>query len=75
MNETFVLSLQVRELLYQACGVFCSQVGGWYANPTAQALWPTALVGSLTIMEDWQLRLMLRHAVIALVRACPPAQR
>jgi hypothetical protein len=67
--------MQMREETYQTLGALASQVAGFYEAAAALPAWAAALVGDLPSMPNQHLRLLLRHIIIPLVKACPPVHR
>ena len=68
-------SPQVREELYQTLGALAGQVSAFYAASAAAPAWAAALVGDLPHLRDAHVRLLMRHVLRPLIRACPPAHR
>ena len=67
---------QVRESLYQGVGIMATQAAGFFAaGAEARGLWAPALTGGLEAMPAQHARLLIRHIVSPLCRACPPAHR
>ena len=65
----------MREELYQTLGAIASQIAGFYQMAAMLPAWAAALVGDLPIMPNQHLRLLTRHVITPLVKACPPAHR
>ena len=66
----------MRESLYQGVGILATQAAGFFAaGPEARGLWAPALTGGLEAMPAQHARLLIRHIVSPLCRACPPAHR
>ena len=66
---------QVREELYQTLGALAGQVSSFYAASAAAPAWAAALAGDLPSMRDAHVRLLMRHVLRPLIKACPPAHR
>jgi hypothetical protein len=66
---------QMREELYQTLGAIAAQIAGFYQMTAALPAWAAALVGDLPMMPTQHLRLLTRHVITPLVKACPPAHR
>ena len=65
----------MREELYQTLGALAGQVSSFYAASASAPDWAAALAGDLPSMRDAHVRLLMRHVLRPLVRACPPAHR
>lgn len=65
----------MREELYQTLGAMASQIAGLYQMTAVLPAWAAAIVGDLPIMPNQHLRLLTRHVISPLVKACPPAHR
>ncbi|BDA43725.1 Exportin-5 [Coccomyxa sp. Obi] len=66
---------QMREELYQTLGTIASQISGFYQMTALLPAWQAALVGDLAVMPTQHLRMLIRHIIIPLVKACPPTHR
>lgn len=67
--------LQMREELYQTLGAMATQVAGFYQMTAVLPGWAATLVGDVHSMPNQHLRLLTRHVIIPLIKACPPAHR
>lgn len=66
---------QVREELYQTLGALAGQVSAFYADAAAAPAWAAALAGDLPHLRDAHVRLLMRHVLRPLIRACPHTHR
>ena len=69
---------QVRETLYQAVGAVAAAPVGLYGvspPPASPDAWRAALADGLTVAAPRHVRLLERHVVMPLIKACPPAER
>lgn len=65
----------MREELYQTLGAIASQISGFYQMTALLPAWQAALVDDLASMPTQHLRMLIRHIIIPLVKACPPTHR
>ncbi len=75
MNVFVHAVTQMREEIYQTLGSMTAHVAGFYGTTAALPAWAAALVGDLPIMPNQHLRLLIRHVITPLVKACPPMHR
>lgn len=66
----------MRESLYQGVGILATQAAGFFASgPEGRSLWAPALTGGWEAMPAQHARLLIRHIVTPLCRACLPQHR
>jgi len=61
----------LRESIYQIVSMAVHRVPGIFANTTLLGQMPASLLAHLEHMEAQHIRLMVRHALLPLVRECP----
>ena len=66
-----LLALQIREMLYQLVGLLGPRMEAFPACGDASSLWVPTLAGQIPHAQRQHLRLLIRHILQPLTRACP----
>ena len=67
--------LQTREMLYQLVGLLGPRMEAFPACGEASSLWVPTLAAHIPQAQRQHLRLLIRHILQPLTRACPPHLR
>jgi hypothetical protein len=63
--------LQTREALYQTFGYILRNVGGFPACTSLAGLWVSAMTAHLDDLHSSNVRMLIRHIMLPLLKDCP----
>ena len=67
--------MQVREALYQTFGYIVRHVGGFFSCTSLAGLWVVALTANLQDLLSNNVRMLIRHIMLPLLKHCPLSAR